>query len=100
MEDKTVLYFGALLHDVGKIVYRGVSARDSHSRLGARFVGEEVAALLEEQAIEIVFPHLQAAQRPLIGRHVGKHIIDRSAGNLAAVGRLPPLPRRPAPRRR
>ncbi len=45
MEDKTVLYFGALLHDVGKIVYRGVSARDSHSRLGARFVGEEVAAL-------------------------------------------------------
>lgn len=45
MDKKTVLYFGSLLHDVGKVVYRGMSGRGTHSRLGAEFVGKEVAAL-------------------------------------------------------
>lgn len=45
MDDKTVLYFGSLLHDIGKVVYRGMSATGTHSRLGARFIGEEVATL-------------------------------------------------------
>ncbi len=44
MDNKTVLYYGALLHDIGKVVYRGVSEQGTHSRLGARFVAEEVAA--------------------------------------------------------
>lgn len=40
MEDKNILYFGALLHDIGKIVYRGSSAAGTHSKLGADFVSE------------------------------------------------------------
>lgn len=41
--DKTILYFGALLHDVGKIVYRGISERGTHSKLGADFIAKDVA---------------------------------------------------------
>lgn len=48
MDDKTVLYFGALLHDVGKVVYRGSSGKGTHSKLGAQFIGEEVSALNED----------------------------------------------------
>ena len=44
MDDKTVLYYGALLHDIGKVVYRGISAQGTHSYLGAKFISEEVAA--------------------------------------------------------
>ena len=40
---KTLLYYGALLHDVGKVVYRGSSERGRHSRLGADFIRDEVA---------------------------------------------------------
>ncbi len=47
MNDKTVLSFGALLHDVGKVVYRGISEQGTHSKLGAKFVAEEVAAINE-----------------------------------------------------
>ncbi|MBR3258674.1 MAG: HD domain-containing protein, partial [Eggerthellaceae bacterium] len=37
--DKLVaLHYGALLHDIGKIVYRGGSEQESHSVLGARFM--------------------------------------------------------------
>ena len=34
-EDKLALTFGALLHDIGKVVYRGSSAKGTHSKLGA-----------------------------------------------------------------
>lgn len=40
---KALLYYGALLHDVGKVVYRGMSERGSHSKLGADFIRNEVA---------------------------------------------------------
>ncbi len=40
---KTLLYYGALLHDVGKVVYRGSSERGRHSKLGADFIRDEVA---------------------------------------------------------
>lgn len=40
---KALLYYGALLHDVGKVVYRGMSERGSHSKLGADFICNEVA---------------------------------------------------------
>ena len=43
LSDKTVLAFGALLHDVGKVVIRGISERGTHSVLGARFIEDEVA---------------------------------------------------------
>ena len=42
-EDKLALTFGALLHDIGKVVYRGSSAKGTHSKLGADFM-EELAA--------------------------------------------------------
>lgn len=47
MDDKTILCFGALLHDVGKIVYRGFSGKGTHSLLGAKFIDEEVSPLNE-----------------------------------------------------
>ncbi|OUO91766.1 type III-A CRISPR-associated protein Cas10/Csm1 [Gordonibacter sp. An230] len=37
-EEKLKLIYGALLHDVGKIVYRGSSAQGTHSKLGADFI--------------------------------------------------------------
>ena len=37
-EQKISLAFGALLHDVGKIVHRGISEKGNHSVLGAKFV--------------------------------------------------------------
>ena len=40
MSDKTALYFGAMLHDIGKVIYRGSSARGTHSELGADFIKE------------------------------------------------------------
>lgn len=45
---KTVLYFGALLHDIGKVVYRGTSERGTHSKLGADFVTDDIAALSDD----------------------------------------------------
>jgi CRISPR-associated protein Csm1 len=44
VSDKTLLAFGALLHDVGKIVHRGISAGGTHSKLGADFITQEVGA--------------------------------------------------------
>lgn len=41
--DKTTLIFGSLLHDVGKIIYRGSSAAGTHSALGAAFLSDEIA---------------------------------------------------------
>ena len=41
--NKVLLYFGALLHDIGKIVYRGMSASGTHSKLGADFIKNEVS---------------------------------------------------------
>lgn len=41
--DKTVLAFGSLLHDVGKVVYRGFSGAGTHSVLGAAFLSDEIA---------------------------------------------------------
>lgn len=37
------LTIGALLHDIGKIVKRGISGQDTHSQLGADFICAEVA---------------------------------------------------------
>lgn len=42
-EDKLALTFGSLLHGIGKVVYRGISVRGTHSKLGAKFI-EELAA--------------------------------------------------------
>lgn len=44
MDDRTLLCFGSLLHDIGKIVYRGFSGKGTHSVLGAKFISDEVAA--------------------------------------------------------
>lgn len=41
-DDKLALTFGALLHDIGKVIYRGSSGQGTHSKLGADFI-EEVA---------------------------------------------------------
>lgn len=43
MDNKTALYYGALLHDVGKVVYRGISEKGTHSKLGANFLANEIA---------------------------------------------------------
>lgn len=43
MGDKTVLAFGSLLHDIGKVVYRGSSGAGTHSVLGAAFLSDEIA---------------------------------------------------------
>lgn len=40
---QTKLIFGALLHDIGKVVYRGVSAQGTHSSLGASFIAEKTS---------------------------------------------------------
>lgn len=40
---KTALAFGALLHDIGKVVYRGDSGKGTHSKLGSDFIKDEVA---------------------------------------------------------
>ena len=45
MDDKTVLYFGALLHDIGKVIYRGSSGKGTHSSLGAQFISDDVSPL-------------------------------------------------------
>lgn len=42
--EKVALVFGALLHDIGKIVFRGSSAQGTHSKLGADFIAEDIAA--------------------------------------------------------
>lgn len=45
MGDKTVLAFGSLLHDVGKVVYRGFSGAGTHSVLGAAFLSDDIASV-------------------------------------------------------
>lgn len=45
MDDKTLLYFGALLHDIGKVIYRGYSGKGTHSQLGAQFINDEISPL-------------------------------------------------------
>lgn len=51
--DRTALAFGALLHDVGKVIYRGISTRGTHSKLGADFLENEVAAQNPEYESEL-----------------------------------------------
>lgn len=43
LQDRLALTYGALLHDIGKVVYRGSSGKGTHSVLGARFLSDEVA---------------------------------------------------------
>lgn len=43
-ETKLQLVYGALLHDVGKVVIRGFSGQGTHSRLGADFVRDAIRA--------------------------------------------------------
>lgn len=45
LEERVALTFGSLLHDIGKVVYRGFSARGTHSKLGADFISNEIAPL-------------------------------------------------------
>lgn len=42
---KTVLVFGSLLHDIGKVVYRGFSGKGTHAKLGADFISNEIMPL-------------------------------------------------------
>lgn len=42
IDSKAELYFGALLHDIGKIIYRSSSCNQTHSELGAEFLENEV----------------------------------------------------------
>ena len=41
--DKAALIYGALLHDIGKIICRGTSEKGTHAKLGAQFISNEVA---------------------------------------------------------
>lgn len=41
---KTLLYYGALLHDVGKVISRGINKGGEHAKLGADLISQEVAA--------------------------------------------------------
>ena len=43
IDKKLALTYGAMLHDVGKVVYRGSSAHGTHSKLGADFIQDEIA---------------------------------------------------------
>lgn len=52
VEDKIVLTYGALLHDIGKVVIRGQSESGTHSVLGARFLSQDVAPINEAFAGE------------------------------------------------
>lgn len=45
MDDRTILCYGALLHDIGKVVYRGSSGKGTHAALGAQFITDEVSPL-------------------------------------------------------
>ncbi len=49
---KTLLYYGALLHDVGKVMHRAGSASGAHAWAGADFISGEVAAANEAFANE------------------------------------------------
>lgn len=40
MLDKVALYYGSMLHDIGKVIYRGSSEKGTHSKLGAEFISE------------------------------------------------------------
>lgn len=44
---KTLLYYGALLHDIGKVMYRETDSGKTHTQLGAEFITQEVAPLNE-----------------------------------------------------
>jgi CRISPR-associated protein Csm1 len=52
LDERTVLAFGALLHDIGKPLYRGISGGGTHSELGADFISQEIAPLNEDFASE------------------------------------------------
>ena len=41
---KTLLYYGALLHDIGRVLYRATDANVAPAQLGATFITEELAA--------------------------------------------------------
>ena len=75
--DKTLLAFGALLHDVGKIVYRGLSVQKRHSELGAAFILEEVAALNSGFAGDV-------------GKRIVEQILFHHAKEMAAAQQLTP----------
>ena len=45
MDKRTSLFFGALLHDIGKVVFRGISEKGTHSQLGANFIKNEIVPL-------------------------------------------------------
>lgn len=40
---KTLLYYGALLHDIGRVVLRAALTDDKHAELGSRFVLDDIA---------------------------------------------------------
>lgn len=75
-EERVALSFGALLHDIGKVVYRGSSEQGTHSKLGAQFVSEDVAALNEAFASEA-------------GQRIVRQIRYHHARELAAAQNVP-----------
>ena len=75
LEQKTALAFGALLHDVGKVVIRGNSAREKHSKLGADFITEEIAPL-------------NAAYDSIMGKRIVEQIRFHHAGELSSAASL------------
>ena len=76
-EDKLALTFGSLLHDIGKVVYRGISVRGTHSKLGAKFIeklaaqnfdfGGECGRKIVEQAAVVVWAGDQLLHRLAAG---------------------------------
>ncbi|NHM16480.1 type III-A CRISPR-associated protein Cas10/Csm1 [Eggerthellaceae bacterium zg-887] len=73
--DKTPLYFGALLHDVGKVVIRGSSAKGTHFQLGASFLADEIAPLNSDYESEE-------------GRRVIEQVRYHHAGEIRSAGDL------------
>lgn len=47
MDNRTTLLYGALLHDIGKVVYRSSFGGGTHSEQGVRFISEEIAPVNE-----------------------------------------------------
>lgn len=69
---KTLLYYGALLHDIGRVVGRATASGAEHRELGATFIEDEVA------------PH-NGGFAGEDGRHIVEQIRRCDAGELGAT---------------
>ncbi|WP_303133509.1 type III-A CRISPR-associated protein Cas10/Csm1 [uncultured Olsenella sp.] len=73
--DRTALMFGALLHDIGKVLYRGSSGRGTHSKLGADFLSEEIAPRKDSES--------QGAIKRIVEQVRYHHAREMAPANLA-----------------